>query len=78
MSDKRNRPSPFKLHTRSTECAARCGEVQTLHGTFQYSDFHAGWHPGNSKAVTPENLVELGAEIILANTYHLFFGLAMN
>jgi queuine tRNA-ribosyltransferase len=24
------------------------------------------------KAVTPENLVELGAEIILANTYHLF------
>ena len=24
------------------------------------------------KAVTPENLIELGAEIILANTYHLF------
>jgi queuine tRNA-ribosyltransferase len=24
------------------------------------------------KAITPENLVELGAEIILANTYHLF------
>ena len=24
------------------------------------------------KAVTPENLLDLGAEIILANTYHLF------
>jgi queuine tRNA-ribosyltransferase len=27
---------------------------------------------GTVKAVTPENLVELGAQIILGNTYHLF------
>ena len=72
MSDKRNRPSPFTLHTRSTECAARRGEVQTQHGTFQTPIFMTVGTQATVKAVTPENLVELGAEIILANTYHLF------
>ena len=72
MSDKQNRPSPFTLHTRSTECAARRGEVQTLHGTFQTPIFMPVGTQATVKAVTPENLVELGAEIILANTYHLF------
>ena len=72
MSDKQNRPSPFKLHTRSTECAARCGEVQTLHGSFRTPIFMPVGTQATVKAITPENLVELGAEIILANTYHLF------
>jgi queuine tRNA-ribosyltransferase len=64
--------SPFALHRRSTECAARCGEVQTLHGSFQTPIFMPVGTQATVKAVTPENLVELGAEIILANTYHLF------
>jgi len=64
--------SPFTLHTRSTECAARRGEVRTLHGTFQTPIFMPVGTQATVKAVTPENLVELGAEIILANTYHLF------
>ena len=64
--------SPFKMHTRSTQCAARCGEVQTLHGTFQTPIFMPVGTQATVKAVTPENLAELGAEIILANTYHLF------
>jgi len=64
--------SPFTLHSRSTECAARCGEVHTLHGTFQTPIFMPVGTLATVKAVTPENLVELGAEIILANTYHLF------
>ncbi len=72
MTGKLNRPSPFTLHTRSTECAARCGEVRTLHGTFQTPIFMPVGTQATVKAVTPENLVELGAEIILANTYHLF------
>ena len=72
MNDKQNRPSPFKLHNRSTECAARCGEVQTLHGTFQTPIFIPVGTQATVKAVTPQNLVELGAEIILANTYHLY------
>jgi len=67
-----NRKSPFTLHSRSTECAARCGEVQTLHGSFQTPIFMPVGTQATVKAVTPENLTELGAQIILANTYHLF------
>ena len=69
---KNGRPlSPFKLHSQSTQCAARSGEVRTLHGTFQTPIFMPVGTQATVKAVTPENLVELGAEIILANTYHL-------
>ncbi len=66
------RSSPFTLHSRSTECAARCGEVRTRHGTFQTPIFMPVGTQATVKAVTPENLIDLGAEIILANTYHLY------
>ena len=69
---KQNKPSPFKLYCRSTECAARCGEVQTQHGSFRTPIFMPVGTQATVKAVTPENLIELGAEIILANTYHLY------
>ena len=72
MVNQSKRTSPFTLQTRSTECAARCGEVQTLHGSFQTPIFMPVGTQASVKAVTPENLQELGAEIILANTYHLF------
>ncbi len=72
MTNPSKRKSPFTLHSRSTECAARLGEVHTLHGTFQTPIFMPVGTQATVKAVTPENLVELGAEIILANTYHLF------
>jgi len=65
-------PPPFTLQVRSSECAARCGEVQTLHGSFRTPIFMPVGTQATVKAVTPENLIELGAEIILANTYHLF------
>ena len=67
-----NHPSPFRLRFRSSECAARTGEVRTLHGSFQTPIFMPVGTQATVKAVTPENLVDLGAEIILANTYHLF------
>ena len=66
------RTSPFTLQTKSTECAARCGEVRTLHGNFKTPIFMPVGTQATVKAVTPENLQELGAEIILANTYHLY------
>ncbi|MBW2506618.1 MAG: tRNA guanosine(34) transglycosylase Tgt [Deltaproteobacteria bacterium] len=72
MTNQSQQPSPFKLQTRSSQCAARCGEVRTLHGTFQTPVFMPVGTQATVKAITPENLVELGAEIILANTYHLF------
>ena len=50
---------------------ARRGEVITSHGTFQTPAFMPVGTYGAIKSVTPENLSELGAEIILSNTYHL-------
>ena len=72
MVNQSKRTSPFTLHVKSTECAARCGEVRTLHGNFKTPIFMPVGTQATVKAVTPENLQELGAEIILANTYHLY------
>jgi queuine tRNA-ribosyltransferase len=64
--------SPFTLFNRSTKSAARRGEVRTTHGTFQTPVFMPVGTQATVKAVTPEDLKEIGAEIILANTYHLY------
>ena len=62
----------FKLHKKSSECPARRGEVKTGHGTFQTPIFMPVGTQATVKAVTPEDLQALEAQIILANTYHLF------
>ena len=64
--------SPYSLHKKSSECPARRGEVKTAHGTFQTPVFMPVGTQATVKAVTPEDLKNLGAQIILGNTYHLF------
>ena len=64
--------SPYRLIKQSSECAARLGEVQTLHGIVPTPIFMPVGTQATVKGVTPENLTELGAKIILANTYHLY------
>jgi queuine tRNA-ribosyltransferase len=64
--------SPYTLHSQASDCAARRGEVRTLHGTVQTPVFMPVGTQGTVKGVTPENLKELGAQIILGNTYHLY------
>ena len=64
--------SPFTLHRRSTKSAARRGEVSTLHGVIQTPVFMPVGTQATVKAVTPEDLKDIGAQIILANTYHLY------
>jgi queuine tRNA-ribosyltransferase len=66
------RTSPFTLHCRSSECSARRGEVRTRQGVFQTPVFMPVGTQATVKAVTPENLHESGARIILGNTYHLY------
>lgn len=51
---------------------ARRGEVTTRQGTFQTPVFMPVGTQATVKAVTPENLHEMNAQIILGNTYHLF------
>ena len=62
----------FTLHSTATDCPARRGELKTAHGTVQTPIFMPVGTQATVKGVTPENLHELGAQIILANTYHLF------
>ncbi len=64
--------SPFTLHCRSSRSAARRGALTTGHGVVQTPVFMPVGTQATVKGVTPENLLELGARIILANTYHLF------
>lgn len=64
--------SPFRLICGSSRSSARRGEVTTRHGIVQTPVFMPVGTQATVKAVTPENLKDLGAEIILANTYHLF------
>ncbi|PID76802.1 MAG: tRNA guanosine(34) transglycosylase Tgt [Deltaproteobacteria bacterium] len=68
MENKNN----FILHTKSTECMARRGEVRTKHGIIQTPIFMPVGTQAAVKAVTPENLREMSAQIILGNTYHLY------
>ncbi|MEW6595285.1 MAG: tRNA guanosine(34) transglycosylase Tgt [Thermodesulfobacteriota bacterium] len=63
---------PYRLIRQSGECAARLGEVQTLHGVVPTPIFMPVGTQATVKGVTPENLKELGARIILGNTYHLY------
>src|SRR3989344_3154444 len=52
---------------------ARAGVIQTPHGTFQTPAFVVVGTKGTVKAVLPKDLKEIvGAEVALANTYHLF------
>ena len=56
------------------ECAgswARAGTIQTPHGTIRTPIFMPVGTQATVKSVSPEELCEAGAMIILANTYHL-------
>lgn len=62
----------FTLHKTSSDCPARRGQVTTAHGTFQTPIFMPVGTQATVKGVKPEELQAMGAQIILANTYHLF------
>lgn len=51
---------------------ARCGEIKTPHGTIQTPVFMPVGTAGAVKAMKPEDVKKMGAEIILGNTYHLY------
>jgi queuine tRNA-ribosyltransferase len=54
-----------------TDGAARRGELDTPHGRVQTPAFMPVGTRGAVKGVTHRDLIDLGAEIILGNTYHL-------
>ncbi len=63
--------SIFEVTTSSAENRARCGRLTTAHGTVNTPAFMPVGTRATVKGVTPAQLREIGAEIILANAYHL-------
>jgi queuine tRNA-ribosyltransferase len=55
----------------ATDAAARRGRVTTRHGSFETPAFMPVGTYGTVKSLTPVQLHEVGAEIVLANTFHL-------
>lgn len=62
----------FHFRVLNRDGAARRGELTTPHGVVQTPAFMPVGTRGAVKAVTQQQLEELGAEIILGNTYHLY------
>ena len=58
----------FRLE--KSDGAARAGVVQTAHGDFQTPVFMPVGTQASVKGVSPDELTEMGAKIILGNTYH--------
>lgn len=51
---------------------ARLGTIRTPHGTIDTPVFMPVGTQGTVKAMSPDELEEIGAQIILGNTYHLY------
>ena len=56
----------------ATDGKARAGVVETPHGNIETPVFMPVGTQATVKTMTPEELEEIGAEIILGNTYHLY------
>lgn len=51
---------------------ARAGLLHTAHGTIETPIFMPVGTVGSVKAIAPDDLENIGAQIILGNTYHLY------
>ena len=61
----------FTITSRLKGTLARTGVIATPHGTIQTPAFIVGGTKATVKALTPEQVKDLGGQSILANTYHL-------
>jgi len=62
----------FELLAQDRESRARHGRLTTAHGAIETPAFMPVGTQGSVKAVSPRELRELNAPIVLGNTYHLF------
>src|SRR5260221_13095620 len=61
----------FELIKTDDSSRARLGRLTTAHGVIDTPAFMPVGTQGSVKALDPRELVEMGAQIILGNTYHL-------
>jgi len=62
----------FSLHTQDSFTSARTGELILSHGKVKTPVFMPVGTLGTVKATSPEELENIGFDIILGNTYHLY------
>lgn len=61
----------FTIEKTSSSSKARVGRLETAHGSFETPVFMPVGTRGAVKTLTQQQLLDLGARIILGNTYHL-------
>lgn len=72
MHKLKNYSEYFRFEIIARHGRARAGVFHTAHGPIQTPIFAPVGTQASVKAITPAQLQELGANLILANTYHLF------
>lgn len=62
----------FQVIKEDLKCQARLGRMITSHGEVITPVFVPVGTQGTVKSLTPEDLIDIGIEILLGNTYHLY------
>ncbi len=62
----------FQLLKKSSQCSARLGKLYTTRGIIDTPVFMPVGTQGSVKSVSTEQLIESKAQIILANSYHIY------
>src|SRR5512140_2435126 len=65
-------PDSFDFRCLATDGLARRGQLTTAHGVIETPAFMPVGTQGAVKGMTPRDLRENGAQVILSNTYHLY------
>ncbi|MBF8295714.1 MAG: queuine tRNA-ribosyltransferase, partial [Bacteroidetes bacterium] len=62
----------MKFELLTSDGKARAGVLETAHGSIETPAFMPVGTQGSVKAIEQRELTEVGAQIILGNTYHLY------
>lgn len=65
-------PISFKIENKINKKLGRAGVIKTLHGEIKTPAFIPVATKATVKSLTPEAVKDLGAQAVLANTYHLY------
>ncbi len=67
-----SKPITFTIHKKVANTLARAGVLTTPHGSIQTPAFVPVGTKATVKALLPEMIADTGAQVVLANTYHLY------
>jgi len=66
------KPFSFEIHKKMEGALGRVGTIHTPHGDVQTPAFVTVGTKATVKGITPEMLQNIGSQVVLANTYHLY------